>query len=276
MPIVDINDVKYHALAAGNQQGVPLVALHGFSGSSSNWCLLHERSGFEGYRLLMPDLLGHGASGTPDDPARYSMGRAAADLVCLVEQLATPPVHLLGYSMGGRLALYVAAHYPKFVRSLLLESSSPGLADLLARRQRRDADRDLASWIEANGIPAFVRRWEALPLWASQASLPRQRRHHQRQQRLTNTATGLANSLRGLGTGVQPDLWPALPGLHLPVLLITGQLDQKFTAIGRQMCDALPNCAHNIVAGCGHNTHLERPDLFTNILLAWLSTDHGK
>src|SRR5207253_3632168 len=135
---------------------------------------------------------------------------------------------LLGYSMGGRIALYTA--FSSFFRALILESASPGLADPGEREQRRLSDETLAASIERDGVPAFIERWENLPLFASQKTLPLDCREKLHQQRLQNSATGLAQSLRGVGTGVQQSLYAQLPTLNIPVLLIAGE-DRKSTRL---------------------------------------------
>ncbi len=115
---------------------------------------------------------------------------------------------LLGYSMGGRIALYTA--FSHFFRALILESASPGLADAAEREQRRRSDAALAESIERDGVAAFVEHWEQLPLFASQSNLALETRQSLHRQRLANRAHGLANSLRGVGTGEQP-------ALHSPI-----------------------------------------------------------
>jgi 2-succinyl-6-hydroxy-2,4-cyclohexadiene-1-carboxylate synthase len=168
--------------------------------------------------------------------------------------------------MGGRLALYFALHYPHRLRSLLLESSSPGLATAEERSARRQRDDELATWIEAHEITAFVARWEALPLWSSQTAVSTAKRSALRAQRRQNSRRGLANSLRGMGTGVQPPLWDNLPQLTLPVQLISGALDQKFVQINKKMAALLPAARLNIVPEAGHTVHWERPEFFAKIV----------
>jgi 2-succinyl-6-hydroxy-2,4-cyclohexadiene-1-carboxylate synthase len=241
------------------QARTPLLLLHGFTGSSANWAGLLPRFG---RRTVAPDLLGHGRSAAPKAPARYAMENAAADLAALIEHTVAEPVHLLGYSMGGRLALYFALTHPSLVKTLTLESASPGLADPAARAERRVADEALAGAIEADGIDAFVERWERLPLFASQARLPAPVRAALRGERLANDPLGLANSLRGMGTGAQASCWPWLREVNLPTLLIVGALDEKFCAINCLMQERMPHAHLSIVDDAGHTVHLEAPDRF--------------
>src|SRR5260370_13334106 len=114
-------------------------------------------------------------------------------------------------------------------------SGLAGVEDPDERERGRIRDEGVAASIERDGVQAFIDRWEKLPLFASQSTLPLAVREALHRQRLHNRASGLAQSLRGVGTGVQPSQHARLPALHIPVLLIVGELDTKFTAIARSM-----------------------------------------
>jgi len=249
---------------AASKNAPTLVMLHGFTGSAASWGNVLDTLTARGLRVIALDLPGHGQSSVPNDPRRYAIERCRQDILAALQELGVPKGHslLLGYSMGGRIALYTA--FSGFFRALVLESASPGLADPTEREQRRVNDEALAASIERDGLAAFVDRWENLPLFASQQSLPLERREELHRQRLQNNAAGLAQSLRGIGTGVQPSLHAQLPGLRLPVLLLTGELDTKFTAIARQMAQALPQAQLRIIPGAGHTVHLEQPQEFAS------------
>ena len=264
---MNVNGVQYHVEIAG--AGPPLVLLHGFTGGGANWASFVTRWANR-FQVVRMDLLGHGRSAAPPDPERYAMPQAAADLVTLFDALDLPLVNLLGYSMGGRLALYTAVHYSDRFISLILESASPGLETAVARQERIEQDNKLADFIEQEGVAAFVERWESLPLWASQAQLAHDVRANLRRQRLQNNPAGLANSLRGLGTGRQPSLWHNLTALNLSVLLIAGEMDQKFVTINRKMVNLLPHALLQIAPGAGHMVHLERPFDFAAMVENWL------
>ncbi|MCB9136844.1 MAG: 2-succinyl-6-hydroxy-2,4-cyclohexadiene-1-carboxylate synthase [Caldilineaceae bacterium] len=267
-----IYDLRYHLYVhhPDATDGAPLVLLHGFTGSGAEW---DEFARGTGRTLIAPDLMGHGATHAPADPQRYAMDGAAADVAELIRQMSAEPVHLLGYSMGGRLALYIAQAYPELLRSLTLESASPGLMTPAERAARRASDSKLADAIEQDGVPQFVTRWERIPLFASQARLSMTTRKMLRARRLANQAMGLANSLRGMGTGSQPSLWPRLAELALPALLITGAEDEKFRAINRQMADRMPQAQLVVVGAAGHAVHLEQPERFRQIVLEFVA-DH--
>lgn len=265
MPTIEIRGTHYYVEVTG--RGEPLLLLHGFTGSSQNWQPLLPTLA-DRFQVIAPDLLGHGRTDSPTDESRYTIDEAASDLMALVDGFGYKEIGIIGYSMGGRLALYTAVTYPHRVNRLILESASPGLASAIERQERVTRDRELADWIEAQGIEAFVNRWEQLPLWASQEQLPTETHQRLRQQRLQNNPVGLANSLRGMGTGAQPSLWEKLAELTMPVLLITGELDEKFAAINRQMAEQLQNVRLEMVAGAGHAVHLERPSSFLKIIIS--------
>lgn len=268
-----VNGVVYKGLAwrLGER---PLLMLHGFTGSGKNWEPLAQN--LSGVYCIAPDLLGHGRTEAPQDPDRYKMEQAAVDLVDLLDMLGLASVDLLGYSMGGRLALYVALTYPERVRRLILESSSPGLAGEDERIGREQRDNALAERIEREGIPAFVDFWESLGLWESQKQLVPEKRAGLREQRLENRPLGLANSLRGMGTGVQPNLWPRLAELKMSVLLLTGEHDGKFIGIAQEMMAQLPDARHQIVPDAGHTVHFEQSEAWCTAVSDFLVSTKTK
>ncbi len=248
--------------------GPPLVLLHGFTGSAMSWGPLAEMLAARN-TVLAVDIVGHGASGKPDDLAPYAIDRAARDAVAAMLALGFRRASWLGYSMGGRLALYVAATLPTAVDRLVLIGASPGLADPGEREARRADDEALADRIETEGVPAFVDYWESLPLFETQARLPAGMRLAIRRGRLANDARGLANSLRGMGTGAQPPLHDQLDEVETPSLLLAGAKDAKFAAIVREMA-AMPNARAHLVPEAGHAAHIEKPAYCARTITAFL------
>lgn len=249
--------------------GPPLVLLHGFTGSATSWGPLAEMLAARN-TVIAVDIVGHGASGKPDDLAPYAIDRAARDAVAGMLAFGFRRSSWLGYSMGGRLALYVAATIPKAVDRLVLVGASPGLADPEEREARRAADEALADRIESEGVPAFVDYWESLPLFETQARLPAGMKLAIRRGRLANDAGGLANSLRGMGTGAQPSLHDRLGDIEAPSLLLAGARDAKFAAIAREMAAAMPGARAHLVPDAGHAAHIEKPAYCARTITAFL------
>jgi 2-succinyl-6-hydroxy-2,4-cyclohexadiene-1-carboxylate synthase len=271
---ITANGARYFVRTAG--AGSPLLMLHGFTGASDNWLNLCQSAHGgspdppHAHAVILPDLLGHGRTESPHEPSRYAMACAASDLVALLDALRIERAHVLGYSMGARLALYLTLAHPSRVHRLILESGSPGLETEAERETRRTQDEALAMRIQRDGIAAFVDEWERLPLWTSQRNLPDAVRRRLRAQRLRNNPVGLANSLRGMGTGAQPSLWEQLPDCRHETLLVVGALDEKFRDIDARMAGLMPHARLVVVPGAGHATHLEQPGRFVREVTEFL------
>jgi 2-succinyl-6-hydroxy-2,4-cyclohexadiene-1-carboxylate synthase len=177
---------------------------------------------------------------------------------------------LVGYSMGGRLALHLAAGQRERVGRLILIGASPGIAEEDERAARRAADDRLASEIEHSSIEAFARRWARTPVLAGLPPAVADRVHA---DRLRNTPEGLARALIGLGTGALPSLWDRLGEISTPVVLVVGERDQKFREIASRMAEDLPDAQIVVVPGVGHAVHLEAPEQVAEIIADPRATD---
>ncbi len=223
------------------------LLLHGFTGSPSSFSHLHVPEG-----SLVPALAGH--LGAPGSPGFWEeVERLAA--------LGQGCRGLFGYSLGGRLALGLLARYPERFEHAIVVSAHPGLASEAERTARRESDLGFVRLLREQGLAAFVRAWEALPLWASQDSLPEAVRSAQRKARLAHDPLGLADSLVQQGLAEMPDLRPLLARVRCLVSLLVGERDPKFTALGRELCGIIPRARLTVATGAGHNLLLERADL---------------
>lgn len=209
---------------------------------------------------LAPDLPGHGQTRVDGPPNLYSMENTAIALLNLLDQLQIPQCFLVGYSMGGRVALYLAIHFANRFPKVVLESASPGLRTQPERWERIQRDQALAAQLEAD-FPTFLHHWYNQPLFESL----RQRAEFENllTRRLQNQPQTLAQSLRYLSTGQQPSLWEALENHAQPLLLLAGEHDRKFRAIGQHMVEQCPSAQLQVVSSCGHVIHLEYPEEFT-------------
>ncbi|MBE0607875.1 MAG: alpha/beta fold hydrolase, partial [Dehalococcoidia bacterium] len=206
------------------------------------------------------DIVGHGQSDKPLGTEHYRMPRVVADIVTAVRMAGFERCAWLGYSMGGRTALQVATAFPGTVERLMLIGASAGIADAEGRAARVADDERLAQRILDEGVPAFVDYWESIPLFASQRSLPEETRAAIRAGRLGCDRTGLANSLRGMGTGAQEPLYGRLSELAMPVLAMAGELDTRYTELAHELAAAIP-CGRSAVApNAGHAAHIENPE----------------
>jgi 2-succinyl-6-hydroxy-2,4-cyclohexadiene-1-carboxylate synthase len=247
--------------------GAPLVLLHGFTGAGSAFDHLRETLGRR-FRVTAPDLPGHGAS-----PEATGWDDA---LQALRDALPAEPFSLAGYSMGARLALALALRNPARVRSLLLESGSPGIEDPAERDRRREEDDRLAELALREGVAAFVARWEEHPTLSGLRDLPAPLATAVRERRLRSSAAGLASALRQLGAGAQPPLWDELPRLRVPTLLLAGEADAKFSDIARRMAGRIAGARLRLLPGCGHSPHLEAPARYAEAAVAFFTQSEGE
>lgn len=256
----------------GDPKNPPVLFLHGFLGRGMDWQRVAKVLA-RGYFCIMPDLPGHGKNIFHPRPeemnTRLSFKRLNKDLCTLLDSLSLRQTHLVGYSMGGRAALYFAIHYPESVLSLALESASPGIKNSDERRARRREDDWRAEMILSGGIEHFVDHWYTLPLFHSLHSYP-DVRMQTIAQRKVNQAISVAKVIRDLSPGRQPVVWDHLPSLEMPVLLISGGLDEKYVALGRQMNAHIPRSLWKIIPASGHTSHLEQPEFFSSLLWEFL------
>jgi len=241
----------------------PGVVIHGFAGHADSW---------DAVRAALPEvtvealtLFGH----DPTTPALHAIAfdDEVARIVRAIRALGEP-VRLCGYSMGGRVALGVLAHAPELVASAVLVGAHPGLTSDAERRERAASDDLWARLLLDRGISVFAEKWQAQPLFATQARLDPQTLAEQQAIRLRHDAHGLALAMTSLGLARMPSYWHVFRGLQVPVDLVVGTLDTKFAALALKICERLTSGFARVVgvAGTGHNVLLERPELLAKIL----------
>lgn len=175
----------------------------------------------------------------------------------------------VGYSMGGRLCLRLAIDHPDLVQGLVLVSGSPGITDDHERAARIVADEALAASVERDGVDAFLARWLAQPMFATvPADAPGVT------DRRGLTPAFVAACLRRLGAGAMDPMWNDLAKLAMPVLLVTGTLDDKFTAIARQMLERMHSGVAHRRLVAGHAVPLEQPAALSDVIAAF-AREHG-
>ena len=262
-----VDGVRYQVKVGGS--GPALLLLHGFTGRGSGWAPY-----LPGLRrvatTIQVDLLGHGESDAPADPARHAVGRQAADLAEILRRVAGGRADVLGYSFGARLGLALAIGSPSSVRRLVLESPSAGFSDPQERAARRFADQALADVIERDGIPAFVEQWQRQPLFATQATMSEAARRRLHQGRLRNRSAGLAGSLRGAGQGAMTPLYDRLASIATPTLVICGALD-PVRPRAELVAAGISGARLEVIEGVGHAVHLEAPAAFGALVRSFIS-----
>lgn len=240
--------------------GPGVVALHGFTGSGLDFESLAEAlPTFDWWAL---DLPGHGNTAPLDSGGSWMLETCAAT-AALIASLAAEnpqrPIHLLGYSLGGRVALQTLARTSatEHREKLVVVGATPGIGDARERARRQDWDRALAEHIRREGMVAFLESWQQQPLIATQTRIEAGPLARMQARRRTLDTQALALAAIGLGTGSMDSCWNELEALRQEVLVMVGALDEKYRAIGEAMVARLPNGRLAVVEEAGHCCHLE-------------------
>jgi len=249
-----------------------LVLLHGFLGGPDSWdrvrLLLAASGAGPGDRpacheIVAPWLPGHG----PDAEVVTQAGRPRSErfdaaVEAFADQIGGPPSLWVGYSMGARIALGIAARRPALVRGLVLVSSHLGLSlpeDRARRAEEDEAFARLAADGGCAGMEALARAHESRAVLVAQRSLAPEVVALLHARRRAHEPRAIASSIRAMGLGVMPDLRAALAGLHIPVEIVAGGDDATYGALAREAAD-LTDGAAVIAAGVGHDVVLESPE----------------
>ncbi|MFH1679317.1 MAG: alpha/beta fold hydrolase, partial [Candidatus Eisenbacteria bacterium] len=253
-PRVVIAQAPLHFWRRG--EGAPLLLVHGFAGHGESWADVAAR--FPSKRTVASlTLPGHDPACPAAKGARFE---ETLDLIAsILKDSVETPFEAAGYSMGGRVLLGLLVRHPRLVSSATLIGANPGIESEEERGGRAKWDEDWARLLEERGTLEFASRWEALPIFATQETLPEEAKRRQRAIRLRHDPRALASALRSLGLSAMPDYRPELSRIAQPVRLVAGEKDSKFLAIARRMEKEIPRAELVVVPGAGHNVPLENP-----------------
>ena len=253
----------------GERDKPPILFLHGFMGSGRDWEKIVDLLIMK-YSCLIVDLPGHGETRIYNENRIYSMYATAELINKLLDMENIVQCYLVGYSMGGRLALFLTLHYPHRFWKVILESASPGLKMPAERNVRCRNDECLARELELNNFDTFLMKWYKQPLFNSLYMHPDFDCLFKRL--LQNNPVELARSLRHMGTGIQPSLWGKLIENKILLLLLVGEFDRKFRGIALEMMKCSSFVVQRVIDGCGHNIHFEKPKEFADAVEEFFKT----
>lgn len=240
-------------ISNGYKSSEAIVLFHGFLGSSADfYFLLSELSNYQ-YSIAF-DLPGHGKSIFLSE-ASYLINNTIVSLYYQLHSLSIKKVHLVGYSMGGRIALSFANAYPEMISSLTMISSTAGLKTEEERHQRIENDAKIIDKIQTMAMEDFLHFWYSQQIF----SFSSERVKSILSQRLMNDKSEIIKSLKFAGTGMMTPLWDKLPNLNFPILLLSGKKDKKFVRICEEMHKLMPNSRNIVVENSSHNLLLDAP-----------------
>ena len=267
-----VDDIQFNLLINEsdiNNEKTPVVFLHGFTGRAADWQFIFDKIPKK-FSPIAIDLIGHGETDSPENPDYYSFHAIVHHIDSIISQLDIQKFIIAGYSMGGRAAMVYSLKNPQKIKAAVLESTSPGIEDYRLKKERVELDFLLSDKIKKEGVESFIEYWFNIPLFESLKKHPYF--GDEKKLRNQNSSTGLANILSSFSTGLMPSLWGKLPLLEFPILLLNGELDEKYSNIHSEMKNKLPKAIHKSIPECGHNVHLEKPELFTKLVSDFLNT----
>jgi 2-succinyl-6-hydroxy-2,4-cyclohexadiene-1-carboxylate synthase len=255
-------DVHLRIWTPSERPRVSIVALHGFTGSGKDWLPLIDA--YKGaVQWICPDLPGHGKTRCPLRADYFSLDRLCA-LIRTIRNLADAPAYLLGYSMGGRVALHFRRHerIPTFVIG-----ANPGIdapEERFARLQK-----DTARIPREMSIKAFCQSWEEEPIIQPQLKLPEPLRSEIADRRRRNDPEALRLALIALSPGRLPSLWPRL-GRWGKLIAAHGESDLAYQTICSRMQATNPEIQIISIPQAAHAAHLDNPTALAEAIKNWI------
>jgi 2-succinyl-6-hydroxy-2,4-cyclohexadiene-1-carboxylate synthase len=241
------------------------VLLHGFTGHPRSWDALAVRWAGRGLSVIAPALPGHDPGSPPIG------GESFEDAVARIETAITGALGggraiLVGYSMGARVGLGLLARRPRWLSRAVLVAARIPPADPAERQARRQLEDGWCIRLRSEGLEAFLREWEALPLWSTQAALPEEQRARQREIRSRHDPAALATAVETLGLARMPREPQRLAAAEARVTLVVGARDEKFVPLVRELAGVIPGAVPQVVPAAGHNVVVEAPDALARLV----------
>ncbi|WP_250658303.1 2-succinyl-6-hydroxy-2,4-cyclohexadiene-1-carboxylate synthase [Alkalimarinus coralli] len=251
----------------GDRNNPAVVFIHGFLGNREEWQQVVETLR-ETFYCITVDLPGHGDQQEQhnDWPSEDSLERMYTRII----QASSKPFHLVGYSLGGRLAMRLAYEKPNQVISLCLESANPGLESVESRKERGLSDHAWAKRFAYEPLETVLTDWYQQPIFGTKGT---DQQRSLVKAHLNQSAIPLAKALTEFGLGLQPPYWRFLSQWRKPLCYISGEYDAKFTEIGRQLNNINPSLRHAIISNAAHNCHIDQPQHFIDVISDHLTTN---
>ncbi len=252
-----------YGLTWGNPEKPAVLLLHGFMGSAVDWS---EVAGYarNQYFLIAADLPGHASAGK----TKPGFDAARSLILDILDNYDLPHIALCGYSLGGRVALDFALHYPAYVSAIILESTSPGMPEGPHKQARLEQDKSRAAAIRAD-YALFLNAWYDADLFMGIKSAPHFRQLLQ--SRLAQDKENIAQAIVAYSPGVQTNYRVLLPAFKKPTLLIHGEDDVRYRQITHEMLQLNMSFKSIAMKNCSHNTHFMQPQLFAEHLVSFLN-----
>jgi pimeloyl-ACP methyl ester carboxylesterase len=251
MTVAQLNGVEIGYDVIGD--GPVVLFTHGYQASRRMWepqvAALAPR-----YRVVTWDLRGHGESGIPDDPSRYSHDLMLGDMLALLEHVGADKAVLVGHSLGGFGSLRFYLDHPEMVRGLVLFGSGPGYRDPEARGKWNEMADRYAGGLEKRGLEILQR---AGPEVSSAVH---------------RSAQALAHAGRGMLAQQDSRVMDAIADIAVPTLVLVGSEDERFLGSSEYMARKIPGARLELINDGAHAANMQKPDAFNGALLDFLDS----
>jgi 2-succinyl-6-hydroxy-2,4-cyclohexadiene-1-carboxylate synthase len=252
-----------YEIHAQREGAPPIVLMHGFTASSASFLSNVERLS-ERFTVITVELLGHGSSDAPLDPAPYAPGAAIERIIRLMDELGHEEVLLCGHSLGGALALRMALDAPERVAGLVVINSISASGTPEWRDGARENSRKMGARARTEGT-AFLRKTNLYP--AHSRRLPDDAREALVRDFDRIQPAGFAGTAEALVADV--NAFERIHELQMPTLVVIGDRDRGFLERAPAMIAQIrPDLAHSVtIENAGHAANLEQPEAFEAALL---------
>ncbi|MGL4522703.1 MAG: alpha/beta fold hydrolase [Bacilli bacterium] len=263
--------VERSFVRVGSGEKGTVVYLHGFLGQKETWApYMRKMSGQ--YLQLAPDLWGHGKTfEQPENQQDVTFMKEVHRLAEWIRTEGVAPIYVVGYSMGARFAIALAATYPQLITGFLSIGGSTGLTTENERKVRRVAMRKIAQPLAAGDLEKFVHRWSELPLFATQKRLSEDKQKEIQKMRLSQQAKFMYEAFLRLNVSEQPNFSELLSEYKGKALFVAGELDEKYVKLAELGAKMMEHGEEYIVPDAGHAIHVEHPEIFDTIVSEFIS-----
>lgn len=274
MPFARVGDVNLYYEVHG--EGAPVLLIAGTGSSHHAWMLETVPRMKDHFRLIVYDQRGTGKSDKPD--VDYSTRMFAQDAAGLLDAIGvSEPVHVVGWSMGGRVAQWLALDYPEKVRSLVLAATGPGSYDDF--QPIRGIPLRHAMELAEMGYEGY-RRYYATSEFMFPKEFAESHPEVMRKvlERMEKDETPLKCYLRHVIARQQHETLHLLDRISAPTLVIDGAEDRVIRGTGNHvrssevLAERIPNARLVLIPGCAHGFFYQEPELTHRLIIEFLQS----
>jgi 2-succinyl-6-hydroxy-2,4-cyclohexadiene-1-carboxylate synthase len=271
MSRLEANTVKHNGVTTSyydEGQGPVLLLLHGFTGSKLDF---HDQLAWfaDAYRVVVPDIRGHGESTNTEDEATYTLDKLVDDLESFIDVLGLRDIHLLGHSMGGMVVLrYALSHHQDLASLMLMDTSS---APLTMREEMREM---FKSVIEKQGVQGLINLMRSAPKpdqVKNGIDFLGEEEHWNRIEEKLGQMDMIAYKGLAAELGTSNDITESLVSISCPTTVLVGEADEPFVEPSRRMAEMVPNAELHIISGASHCPQYENAARWKEVISAHLN-----